>query len=237
MSFTKKVDSRMLSLVFIALIGGAIGGYLSDFNVKGSKIESLSNYLNAQLVTKDTEITTLKGIMSSVEAQVSQLENNIVDIGSLEAPDNAEILTMLEQLRDEQYILHELTWSYTNPSIAIPEGHHSFEITSSEPFEVKSVAVSFLDPDYSVELEFREVIGSGWYPSETYWTQQVTTVNLFAVMKVNMPLTLKADDSLIIRFLYDYVNDRVPDGDEVFTIDVIIESPRQAITEIELVLN
>lgn len=74
MSFTNKIDSRTLSLVLIALIGGVMGGYLSGATTRSSQIESLSNAFTAQLDTKDTEIATLSDAMSSLEEQLSQLE-------------------------------------------------------------------------------------------------------------------------------------------------------------------
>lgn len=237
MSFTNKIDTRILSLVLIALIGGVIGGYLSDFNVKGSKIESLSNYFNAQLVTKDTEITSLSKSVSDLGTQVSQLENNIVDVGSLETSDNAEVLAALDQLRDEQYILHELLWDNIHPFIELPLGTHSIEITSSEPFEVKSVSVYFQDPDRAMQFSFYNIVGGGHYLTETYSPSSSSAfyTNLFSDMKVNMPPTIQAGGSLKIYFTVEYVGSLVPDGDELFHVVVMLESPRQATTSLNVV--
>lgn len=79
MSITNKIDTRTLSLVLIALIGGVIGGYLSGATFKDTKIESLSNAFVAQLDTKDTEIASLSDAMSDLEEQLSNIEASIAD--------------------------------------------------------------------------------------------------------------------------------------------------------------
>ena len=79
MSFSNKFDTRTLSLVLIALIGGVIGGYLSDATLKDNKIESLSNAFIAQLDSKDTEIASLRDAMSDLEEQLSQIEASTAD--------------------------------------------------------------------------------------------------------------------------------------------------------------
>ena len=238
MSFTNKVDTRTLSLVLIALIGGVIGGYISGATFNDTKIDNMSNAFITKLDSKETEISSLSKTVSDLGTQVSQLENNIVDIASLEAPDNAEVLAALDQLRDEQYILHELTWDNIHPFIEFPTGTHSIEITSSEPFEVKSVAVYFQDPDRAMQFSFFK-IGPGNYLTETYSPSSSNAfyTNLFSDMKVNMPPTIPAGGSLKIDFTVAYVDSMVPDGDEFFHVVVMLESPRQAITELEIQLN
>ena len=77
MSLTNKIDTRMLSIVLIAFIGGVIGGYISNAALKDTQIEGLSNALTTQLISKDTEIATLRDTMSMLEEQVSQLEGTV----------------------------------------------------------------------------------------------------------------------------------------------------------------
>ena len=79
MSITNKIDTRTLSLVLIALIGGVIGGYLSGATFNDTKIESLSNAFVAQLDTKNTEIASLSDAMSDLEEQLSNIEASIAD--------------------------------------------------------------------------------------------------------------------------------------------------------------
>ena len=232
MSFTKKIDSRMLGLFLIALIGGVIGGYVSNVSVKGTKFESLSNYFNAQLVTKDTEITTLSKTVSDLGTQVSQLEGNIDDIGSLEAPDNAEVLAALDQLRDEQPILHYLYWD-TQLS---QDGSYSIRITSSEPFEVKSVAVYFHDQDRATQFTFHRMVGQGNYNIETYRPSPIQAFysNLFSDMNVNIPPSVLANGSFSIYFDVETGSPGF-DGDELFLVEVMIETLRQATTSLNVV--
>lgn len=79
MSFTNKIDTRTLSLVLIALIGGVIGGYIFNATIKDNEIESLSNAFIAQFDSKDTDIVALSDTMSSLEEQISQLEAIVAD--------------------------------------------------------------------------------------------------------------------------------------------------------------
>lgn len=79
MSFSNKIDARTLSLVLIALIGGVIGGYLSNVTTRNTEIEGLSNAFIAKLDTKDTEIASLSDTVSDLEAQLSQIEASIAD--------------------------------------------------------------------------------------------------------------------------------------------------------------
>lgn len=79
MSFNNKIDTRTLSLILIALIGGVIGGYISNASIKDNEIEGLSNAFIAQLDSKDTEIAALSDTMSSLEEQISQLEASAAD--------------------------------------------------------------------------------------------------------------------------------------------------------------
>ncbi len=83
MTVSNKIDNRMIVLVIIALIGGVIGGFLSNVSMKGTKFEGLSDYFSAQLITKDTEIASLSKTMSELEQQISQLEVSIADVESV----------------------------------------------------------------------------------------------------------------------------------------------------------
>ena len=74
MGFTNKIDTKTLSLVLIALIGGVIGGYISGATFQDSKIESMSNAFIAKLDTKDTEVSSLSDALSDLEEQLSNIE-------------------------------------------------------------------------------------------------------------------------------------------------------------------
>ena len=85
MSITSKIDTRTISLIVIALIGGVIGGYLSSASFKDIKIEGLSNAIIAKVDSKDTEIASLGDTISDLEAQLSQIEVTIAEIESVPA--------------------------------------------------------------------------------------------------------------------------------------------------------
>jgi len=80
MSLDNKNDTKILRLVFIALIGGILGGYLSNASINNSGLDSLSNAFTAQLDTKNTEIASLKGTVSDLENQMSVLENSVAEL-------------------------------------------------------------------------------------------------------------------------------------------------------------
>jgi len=83
MGFTSKIDARTLSLVLIALIGGVVGGYVSNATMSSTQMEGLSNALTTQLVSKDTQIATLSSQVSALNVQVSQLQGTIAEMESV----------------------------------------------------------------------------------------------------------------------------------------------------------
>jgi hypothetical protein len=78
MGLSNKIDTRTFSLVLIALIGGVVGGYISNATMRDTQIEGLSNALTTQLSSKDTEIANLRDELYRLEMQVIDLEFNVV---------------------------------------------------------------------------------------------------------------------------------------------------------------
>ena len=75
MSFTKNIEQKTIVFIVISLLGGVIGGFLSD----NLRADEFSDSLSGYIVSKDTEITTLNNKITELEEEISLLEENLLE--------------------------------------------------------------------------------------------------------------------------------------------------------------
>ena len=86
-----KVDERTAGILLVALVGGVVGGVLTEYLTGNGELMTQAAF-RTELLTKDTEIATLNNQMSTLNNKISTLENTCMQL--------SQSLETLESLSD-----------------------------------------------------------------------------------------------------------------------------------------
>jgi len=86
-----KVDERTVGILLIALVGGVVGGVLTDYLTSDSDLTQAA--FRSELLTKDTQIATLTNQLSTLNNKISTLE-----IEYMQLSDSLETLESLSEV-------------------------------------------------------------------------------------------------------------------------------------------
>jgi len=77
-----KVDARNAGLILVALIGGIVGGVVSDHLTENSDLMTQAAF-RTELLAKDTQITTLNSKVLALEDSYTQLSQSVETLEAL----------------------------------------------------------------------------------------------------------------------------------------------------------